>query len=503
MAVRSLILRTQVKKLRSILKDVNAAMADFSTREKVLEEALENAKSDEETDKVEADIKALEQEQKKHCDAVNELVKDAGIDGFDNAGADIKEQADSLTSKINELENSLNESEARTSQVHIQQRSAAPVKVPENINGGNVIMAATTDYRSRVAAIVQRDDVKAFLNNVRNVKNTIQTRGVNNTELTVPDVMLPLLRENVERASKLYSLVTIHRIKGKARQNIMAAPSEGVWTESVGKLNEISIGFNQIEFDGYKVGGFIAIPNSNLEDSDEDLASEILTDLGASIGYALDKAIAYGTGTKMPVGIVTRLAQTVKPDTWGTNAPAWVDLHTSNIIKFSSTQAALSDAKFFAEFILATSAMSSKWARGMTEKAWIMNEKTHKKIIAKSLAFNAAGAIVAGVNNTMPILGGQIIELDFMADDDILGGYIGTYNLIERKTTQLAQSEHYLFTDDQTVFKGTARYDGMPVFGEGFVAININNKDFTTSVTFAPDTANKAAESAVVENGGT
>ena len=52
MAVRSLILRTQVKKLRSILKDVNAAIADFSTREKALEEALENAKTDEETDKV-------------------------------------------------------------------------------------------------------------------------------------------------------------------------------------------------------------------------------------------------------------------------------------------------------------------------------------------------------------------------------------------------------------------------------------------------------------------
>ena len=39
-----------------------------------------------------------------------------------------------------------------------------------------------------------------------------------------------------------------------------------------------------------------------------------MTMLGQSIGLALDKAIVYGTGVKMPLGIVTRLAQASKAE---------------------------------------------------------------------------------------------------------------------------------------------------------------------------------------------
>ena len=53
--------------------------------------------------------------------------------------------------------------------------------------------------------------------------------------------------------------------------------------------------FNQIELDGYKVGGYIAICNATLEDSDLNLASEILNMIGQAIGLALDKPILYGT----------------------------------------------------------------------------------------------------------------------------------------------------------------------------------------------------------------
>jgi hypothetical protein len=40
------------------------------------------------------------------------------------------------------------------------------------------------------------------------------------------------------------------------------------------------------------------------------------------------------------------------------------------------------------------------------------------------------------------------------------------------------------------VFKGTARYDGLTVIAEGFVAISINGTTPVTTATFAPDTAN-------------
>jgi len=46
------------------------------------------------------------------------------------------------------------------------------------------------------------------------------------------------------------------------------------------------------------------------------------------------------------------------------------------------------------------------------------------------------------------------------------------------------------FIEDQTVFKGLARYDGLPVIAEGFVLINIKNKDAATTAVFPSDLAN-------------
>jgi len=38
-------------------------------------------------------------------------------------------------------------------------------------------------------------------------------------------------------------------------------------------------------WDGYKVGGYVAIPNSILEDSDINLTSEVLDVISQSIGF--------------------------------------------------------------------------------------------------------------------------------------------------------------------------------------------------------------------------
>lgn len=103
-------------------------------------------------------------------------------------------------------------------------------------------------------------------------------------------------------------------------------------------------------------------------------------------------------------------------------------------------------------------------------KVWCMNSNTYTAIMIKSMEFNAAGAIVAMTQGTMPVIGGNIEILEFMPDNDIIGGYLGLYVVAERKGGQLAQSEHERFSAEQTVFRGSARYDGQPVFGEGFVA---------------------------------
>ena len=47
-----------------------------------------------------------------------------------------------------------------------------------------------------------------------------------------------------------------------------------------------------------------------------------------------------------------------------------------------------------------------------------------------------------------------------------------------------------MFIEDNTVFKGTGRYDGKPIIPAAFVAIGINSVTPNATMTFAPDNAN-------------
>ena len=110
--------------------------------------------------------------------------------------------------------------------------------------------------------------------------------------------------------------------------------------------------------------------------------------------------------------------------------------------------------------------------------------------MAKALAFDSAAAITAGINNTFPIVGGDIIELDFMADNDIAGGFGSLMRMSEREGASIASSDIPFFLRNMTVYRSIGRYDGKPARGEAFVLVNFHNTAPTTSISFAPNLAN-------------
>ena len=120
-----------------------------------------------------------------------------------------------------------------------------------------------------------------------------------------------------------------------------------------------------------------------------------------------------------------------------------------------------------------------------------MNESTYTDLQVEAMSINAAGAIVSAQNGTMPVAGGDVITLsdDIIKDGNIVAGYGDLYLLAERAGSTFARSDEYRFAEDQVAFKGTARYDGMPVIAEGFMAIGIG-ADPATDATFPGDTAN-------------
>lgn len=394
----------------------------------------------------------------------------------------IAQEIEAVQQEIENLNQQLEEVNARA----LSGTGKKPEKRKEHTNMSNYNTRRLwfgMDHQER-DAFVTREDVKAFAQRVRDMMGS-EKRAVKGAELSIPTVMLPLIRTVAQENSKMLKHVNVQRATGQGRVNVTGVIPEAIWTEMCGKINEVDWAFGQVELDGYKVAAGLYLCNAIVEDSDLDLITEVLTMLGRAIGLALDKAILFGTGNKMPLGIVTRLTQTQEPESYPANAPDWVDLSATNVLAVSGK----TGAQLFQALVEATGAISADYAAGTT--VWAMNHKTKIKLVSNAMSINAAGAVVTGIENTMPVIGGAIEELNFIPDDVIIGGYGDMYALLERADVKLGYSDQYRFMEDQIAFKGTARYDGMPVIPDAFVAIGIGGaKPTAGAVTFAQDKAN-------------
>lgn len=481
MALKILMLRSKMDRLNKELETLREKDAEFAAREAELEQAVAEAATEEEEKVVVENVEQFEAEKQAH-----------------------DEQKSALEQEINEIEDQIKEVEANA-----PTRGNNPTTNPESKhnergerNKMNIVNIRSLPKSQRVfdalsgeqrQAIIADNTMQEFLKELRSMKG--QQRAVSGAELTIPVVMLDLIAENMYRYSKLLNRVRVRNVRGEARQTIAGTVPEAVWTEMCGAINELSFVFNQITLDGYKVAGFVPVCNSILEDNDVNLAGWIVEMLSEAVGLAMDKAILYGKGaaSKMPLGIVTRLAQSAQPSDYPANAPAWVDLHTSNIIKIDGTTS--TGAEFWAQLMEAIGNTYTRYSRG--EMFWAMNSKTYAKLRSKLITFTATGDVVANLYGTLPVITGNVDVLEFIPDGDIIGGYGDLYLLALRSGMTIESSREVQFIQDNTVFKGKQRADGMPVIPGAFVAININNVNVTTAMDFAADTANDAQLSAL------
>ncbi len=465
MALKALMTRRKLDEAKRELEALRETANSFSTREAEIEKSIGEIEDGDDEAKV-----AVESE----------------IDKFEAEKAENEASQKELEDKIAGLEEELRAEEAKQDAPAPAVETPAPAveerEVKRSMNKRDKMFGESINERD---AFFQREDVKAWLGEVRTAVS--EKRALTNVGLTIPEVFLGVLRENVLEYSKLYKHVNVRAFRGDGRLVVMGSVPEAVWTECCAWINELDLSFSDVEIGCNKVAGFFAVCNAVLEDSDVDLASEIMVALGQAIGKALDKAILFGTGNKMPMGILTRLAQTEEPSTYPATARPWADLHQSNI-KVIAEGAASKDIALFQNLLTYSAAAKGKYSRG--DKVWAMNEVTYTYLRAQGMSINASGVIVSGVNGTLPVVGGVAEVLDFIPDNVIIGGYFDLYLMAERAGAKFATSEHVRFLQDQTVVKGTARYDGKPVIAEGFVAIGLNGVTPNATMTFAQDDAN-------------
>lgn len=473
MALKALLLKRKIEEMNGRMSGLAQRTDELTQREAELERAMDEAQTEEELRGVEQLVEEFTAEQRTHQEAVTAL----------------QSEIDAAQEELRTLEAKQPKAQAQPSAITTPAASGERKDETMTNRQTRAFGAMTMEQRS---AFIQREEVQDFLARFRAAFANApkgQQRAVTGGELLIPTVVLDLVRQNIEDYSKLIRRVRLLPVTGTARQPVMGTIPEAVWTEACAALNELNFAINQAEVDGYKVGGYVAICNALLEDTDYALLSEVIIGVGAAIGIALDKAILFGTGIKMPMGIATRLAQAAAPSDYPANARPWVNLSQSNVITIPA--GSTTGLTLFQQIIQAAGAAKGRYSRGT--KFWAMNEATYTRIQVEATNVNAAGAIVSVMDGTMPVVGGDVVVFsdDVMPDNTIIGGYGDLYLLAERAGTSVGYSDIPLYIQDQTVVKGTARYDGMPVIAEGFVAIGIGQAPVTSS-SFAPDTANPA-----------
>lgn len=479
MSLKSIILAKRLTEKRTALAALTAKDKDFEARAEELRKAYEEVTAETPAE----DRAAVESEMEK----------------YDEEAAAHEEEKKNLQREIEETENELAETESRQGNRAPEdtpapetERSARSAKGEYNTMSTRTNNIFGTRTRAEIEAMMKRDDVSAWLAEYRAAIR--EKRAIQNVGLTIPDVFMPIIRENTARFSKLYNRVTVVRVRGEGKQNLSGAIPEGVWTECCAKLNELSWGFFQESFGCYMVGGYYVLCNANIEDSDIDLAAEILGSFGKSIGLALDKAMVWGrniaANSSMPQGIVPSLAQESKPADWSVVAPEWEDLHESNIISVGSVAEPLSGVELVAALVEASGAVETDYSQG--DLLWLANGKTYRRLMASTIVPTAAGGFSSAVSGAMPVIGGDFEVLNFLPDDVVVFGYFDLYELVERKGVDTATSEHVRFLANETVFKGVARYDGKPVIRKAFGVALINGAQLDlTDVTFPQDAANR------------
>lgn len=420
MALKQLMLAKKIEQRKALLAELVTKEEDFKTRSAALEESIGETNSDEEVANVEAEIEALETEKAEH-------------DG----------KKSTLEGEITELETELEQLNSQAPVNNPEQRSTKLETKKENTQGESRMKVNKYETRSQMVERLNIEEVREFYGKVREA--VLNKRALAGEGLLIPEVVLDKIRPMIGDYSNLYKEVEVLKLNGTARAIVDGAIPEAIWTEMTAAVQELALAFQEVELDGYKVGGFVPVPNSILEDSMIDLANFVEDRIARAIAKALDKAILVGTGAagKQPAGIIPAVTATA------------------------------TDSDFTLGSLLSSVGNVDTGEDAVGEIIAVMKRSTYYSRILPQTVVNTSDGrqVVQGVDNPN-IAGLRVVFSQYVPADKVVFGDFKQYMLGERRGVQLASSTDVRFIEDQTVFKGTARYDGKPANVEAFALVN-------------------------------
>lgn len=248
MALRTLVLNKRIREKRERLTQLEATREELRSRETQLESDIEAAQTDEERAAV-----------------------DEAIETFDREQNENNEQISAIEGEIADLERELEQAES-------SQNRAADQQQEHRENGAdhqrreNDMPIQNMNTRAARRALTRETlihpEVRTFYESLTTM---IQTRAQNgslsSTELVIPEIVMDRIEDRMGDYATVANEVETLNVGGTSRIILDGADPEAVWVEQSGAISQIEGGFAKVEFDGWKLAGYMAIPNDIIEDS--------------------------------------------------------------------------------------------------------------------------------------------------------------------------------------------------------------------------------------------
>ena len=439
MSLRVLLLRKKLEERKNKLNLIEEEIKDIEKREdetaKAIEE-IDESTSEEDAQSVEEIVEGLEKEK---ADKLGEKTK-------------LEEEIEEIEKEISDIEDE-DETEIETESKESEERK---IEKKEVLTRGLSMNFENMNTRERVGQILDRSEEnieffekvkQLYFNRAALAGMTTETAG-----FMVPDDVYYEISQRVGEYGSLYNIVRKLQLVGKARIIMNAGTPTMYWTEKCEPLKEVTLGeLNAIELDNYKLGGYLFLCESFVQDVNENrhhnitIANYIMNEFAKAIAEALDKAIYEGKGAaeKEPEGICS-VVKTTKS--------------VSSILDVLGHIGEL-DTQFYEHN--AKEGTISLVANRKTLYKWIFPETWGK---------DSNGKFVYGMGNNLPD-GTRILLSNVIKDDEVVIGDFNQYILGERKDMAFDTNDRLQWIEENIGYKIRGRYDGKVANPKAFVRL--------------------------------
>ena len=298
--------------------------------------------------------------------------------------------------------------------------------------------------RDKMQNLLRSKPVRDFYSDLQvRLRNGSLTRG---TEIIIPEEAEDSLTELIKQYSALYSEVRMIPIGIDGRAVVSVDDVKAVWSFSADVLAELDSSLAAVELADNKLGCFTSVPNSALENTLIDMTLYIEDLLAQAMAYGFDDAVINGVGNNTsvfePRGIMMNLPTT----------------NQVTLTMDAMDQSLVSPGHILNEISLITPGTKDD----IGEVIAVMKRKTY---------YNYAAA---GANSSLPYPNLNGVRVKFtpaVGDKKIILGDFRQYLMGKRRGAKIASSDQVKFTEEQTLFKVSGRFDGQPLNNAAFVEI--------------------------------